>query len=285
MWNYTEKVMEHFLHPRNAGEIKEADAIGDVGNITCGDALRLYLKLDKNGRISDAKFKTFGCASAIASSSVLTEIVKGMTLDEAEKVTNQDIVKELGELPEEKMHCSVMGMEALQDAIAKYRGIESPMAAEEDHEGRIICKCFGVTDVKIRKVAKENKLHNAEDITHYCKAGGACGACLDSIQEILDGIWNKDSEEKTEEKEKSFENLSVVKKALKIQEIIEKEICPLLEKDGGSIELIDIDGSEVIVKLTGNCASCPVAHVTLKHTVQDKLREFTGAELDVKSVN
>ena len=114
MWDYTSKVMDHFLNPRNVGEIENPDAVAEVGNITCGDALKLYLKLDDSGRISDVKFKTFGCASAIASSSALTELVKGMTLDEAAKVTNKDIVKLLGSLPEEKMHCSVMGMEALQ---------------------------------------------------------------------------------------------------------------------------------------------------------------------------
>ena len=105
MWNYTKDVMDHFLNPRNVGEIPDADAVAEVGNITCGDALKIFLKIDKDGRICDARFKTFGCASAIASSSALTELVKGMTLDEAAKVTNKDIVKLLGTLPEEKMHC------------------------------------------------------------------------------------------------------------------------------------------------------------------------------------
>lgn len=193
MWKYTDKVLDHFMNPRNVGEVENPDGIGEVGNASCGDALKLTFKLDAAGRIEEVKFKTFGCASAIASSSVLTEIVKGMTLDEAAKVTNQDIADRLGELPEAKMHCSVMGMEALQAAIAHYRGEASPFEADEDHEGKIVCKCFSVTDVKIRKVAEENNLHKAEEVTNYCKAGGACGACLGEIQSILDELWKMES--------------------------------------------------------------------------------------------
>ena len=189
MWNYTDKVMDHFMNPRNVGEIENPDGFGEVGNAACGDALRLTFKLDEDGRIADIKFKTFGCASAIASSSALTELVKGMTLDEAKKVTNQDIVKLLGELPEAKMHCSVMGMEALQAAIAQYRGEPNPFENDREHEGKLVCKCFGVSDVKIIKVAKENNLHKASEITNYCKAGGACGACLGEIQRLLDDLW------------------------------------------------------------------------------------------------
>ena len=179
MWDYTSKVMDHFLNPRNVGEIENPDAVAEVGNITCGDALKLYLKLDDSGRISDVKFKTFGCASAIASSSALTELVKGMTLDEAAKVTNKDIVKLLGSLPEEKMHCSVMGMEALQAAIADYKARhgESYQKIEEnpeDHEGRIVCKCFGVTDTKIRRVARPGA-HAAHVSTRSRKFSTASG--------------------------------------------------------------------------------------------------------------
>ena len=189
MWNYTDQVMDHFMNPRNVGEIENPDGFGEVGNAACGDALRLTFKLDGDGRIADIKFKTFGCASAIASSSALTELVKGMTLDEAKKVTNQDIVKLLGELPEAKMHCSVMGLEALQAAIAQYRGEPNPFENDKEHEGKLVCKCFGVSDVKILKVAKENNLHRASEVTNYCKAGGACGACLGEIQRLLDDLW------------------------------------------------------------------------------------------------
>lgn len=189
MWNYNEKVMDHFLNPRNVGEVENPDGVGDVGNITCGDALKLTFKLDENGRIADVKFKTFGCASAIASSSALTELIKGMTIEEASKVSNDDIVAMLGDLPEAKIHCSVMGMEALQAAIANYKGEPNPFEKLGDHDGKLICKCFGVTDLKIIAIAREHKLTRAEELTNYCKAGGACGACLGEIQHILDDMW------------------------------------------------------------------------------------------------
>lgn len=287
MWNYTPKVMDHFLNPRNVGEIADADAVAEVGNISCGDALKIFLKLDKDGRICEVKFKTFGCASAIASSSALTELVKGMTLDEAAKVTNKDIVGLLGELPEEKMHCSVMGMEALQAAIANYKGQKAPAAAHDDeHEGRIVCHCFGVTDTKIRKVAKENNLRTVEQITSYTKAGGGCGCCLDQIQELLDGLWrDEDSKSSRSEAAKTFASLSLVQKVIKVQEVIDKEVRPALEKDGGSIELVDIKDSAVSVRLKGRCAVCPTSKVTLKNLVQGKLREFVSEELEVHDVS
>ena len=283
MWNYNEKVMDHFLNPRNVGEVENPDGVGDVGNITCGDALKLTFKLDADGRIADVKFKTFGCASAIASSSALTELVKGMTLEEAGKVTNQDIVALLGELPEAKMHCSVMGMEALQAAIANYRG-EEVVDNGDDHEGAIICKCFGVTDTKIKNVAKQNNLHKASEITNFCKAGGACGSCLDEIQRVLDELWNNAPAEKAAPKNDDFKALTTVQKVFRVQEVIDKEIRPLLEHDGGSIELVDLNGNNVIVRLTGRCSSCPSAGVTLKYTVQDKLREFVSSDLTVESI-
>ena len=187
MWEYTDKVKEAFLHPRNTGEITDADAVGEVGSIICGDALKLFLKVDKEtGRIIDAKFQTFGCASAIASSSALTELVKGRTLDEALKVTNQDIADFLGGLPDQKMHCSVMGREALEAAIANYRGESYPVETKE----KVVCKCFDVTEDKIRKVAIENHLTTVDEITNFTKAGGGCGECIPDIEAILRDLWS-----------------------------------------------------------------------------------------------
>ncbi len=289
MWKYTEKVMDHFMNPRNVGEIKDADAVAEVGNVSCGDALKIFLKVDDATQtITDVKFKTFGCASAIASSSALTELVKGKTLEEAAKITNKEIAAVLGELPEEKMHCSVMGMEAMQAAIVDYKkkhGMEvtEELADNDDHEGRIICKCFGVTDTKIRRVVQENNLTTLEQVTSYTKAGGACGACLDQIQEILDGI-TREKQEKPADEKPDFDSLTPVKKVILIQEIIDKEIRPALMKDGGDIELIDLDGTTVKARLRGVCASCPNAKLTLKKLVQSKLNEFVSPALTVEEV-
>lgn len=289
MWKYTEKVMDHFMNPRNVGELKDADAVAEVGNVSCGDALKIFLKVDEaTQRITDVKFKTFGCASAIASSSALTELVKGKTLEEAAKVTNKEIAAVLGELPEEKMHCSVMGMEAMQAAIIDYKkkhGMEvtEELTDNDDHEGRIICRCFGVTDTKIRRVVQENNLTTLEQVTSYTKAGGACGMCLDQIQEILDGI-TREKQEKKEEEKFDFDSLTPVKKVIFIQEIIDKEIRPALMKDGGDIELIDLEGTVVKARLRGVCASCPNAKLTLQKLVQSKLNEFVSPALTVEEV-
>ena len=283
MWDYNEKVMDHFLHPRNIGEVENADGVGEVGNVSCGDALKLSFKLDKDGKISEAKFKTFGCASAIASSSALTELLIGKTLEEAEKITNKDIVAELGELPEEKLHCSVMGMEALQAAIADYRG-EKVADGEDEHEGRIVCKCFGVTDVKLRKVIRENNIKTLQEVTNYCKAGGACSSCLDDIQKILDEELKVKHDESSKQPDNGFATWPLVQKVVKVQEVVDREIVPLLAKDGGGMELVDIVGSTVRVRLQGHCSGCPSAGVTIKHLVEDKLREYVYPDIMVESV-
>ncbi|OGW29979.1 MAG: Fe-S cluster assembly protein NifU [Nitrospirae bacterium GWC2_42_7] len=274
MWEYTDKVKEAFLKPKNVGEIPDADAVGEVGSIICGDALKLFLKVDKEtGRITDAKFQTFGCASAIASSSALTEMVKGKTLDEALTISNQDIAAFLGGLPDAKMHCSVMGREALETAIGNYRG--EPVKPHE--EGRLVCKCFDVTEEKIRKVAIENHLTTVEEITNFTKAGGGCGECIPEIETILRDLWSI----KKPEKPSAPKKLTNLQKIALIQDIIETEIRPGLQADNGDIELIDIDGNKVIVALRGMCTGCLMSDITIKG-IQDKLKEFVSPEITVE---
>lgn len=264
MWDYTEKVKEYFLHPRNVGEIENPDGIGEVGSLACGDALTLTFKLDDQGRIADAKFKTFGCASAIASSSALTEMIKGMTIAEAQQITNQDIADYLGGLPKEKMHCSVLGREALEAAIANYRKEPLPTA-----QGEIVCECFGVTDVEIRHAIAESKLHSVEEVTNFTKAGGGCGKCHGRIAALLKEFWH-DIRIEAGEKPKRLTNVQKIKL---IEQVLEREIRPALQRDGGDIELVDVDGDFVTVALRGACVGCQMSGVTIKDYVEKRLRE------------
>ena len=135
---YTQTVMDHFMHPRNVGEIADADGVGEVGNAKCGDIMKMYLKI-KDNRIEDVKFETFGCGSAIASSSIATEMIKGRTLEDALALTNQEVVDALGGLPAHKLHCSVLAEEAIKNALKDYydrRGLpyDEKDFPEFDHE-------------------------------------------------------------------------------------------------------------------------------------------------------
>jgi NifU-like protein len=283
MWDYTDKVKEHFMHPRNVGDIADADAVGEVGSLACGDALKLFLKLDDaKERIVEAKFQTFGCGSAIASSSALTEMIKGKTLDEALQVTNKEIADFLGGLPEEKMHCSVMGQEALEVAIAKYRGGPIP-THDHDHdleqEGEIVCKCFGLTDGFLKKVIVQNRLHTAEQVTHFTKAGGACGGCIPKIKELIAEALG----EQQKQEQKRPEKLTNLRKMQLIQEVLENEVRPQLWADGGDLELIDISGSVVQIAFRKACAGCASSGFTSRF-VEQKLRELVADDITVEEV-
>ena len=278
MWEYTEKVMDHFLHPRNVGEIESPDGVGEMGSLACGDALRLTFKLDEKKRIKDAKFKTFGCASAIASSSALTEMIKGMTLEEAAKVTNQDIANYLGGLPEEKMHCSVMGREALEAAIANYRGEKV-----EKEEFEVVCTCFGVTDREILRAIRENNLNTVEQVTYYTKAGGGCGKCHPKIEALIE-LVKKEREKEAPVVKPERRKLTNIQKIKLIEETLGREIIPALKADGGDLELVDIDGNRVYVALRGACSFCPSSEFTLKQYVETKLREFVSDDIVVEEV-
>jgi len=257
------------------GEIENPDGVAEVGSIACGDALKFTFKLDENKRIKEAKFKTFGCASAIASASALTELVKGMTLEEAIKVTNKDIADYLGGLPEEKMHCSVLGQQALEQAIANCQGAPAKEPGEQ-----IVCECFGVTDREIEKAVRENHLTTVEEVTNYTKAGGGCTNCHEKIQAIIDRVnITSEPEGLKEPKQKKLTNIQKIRM---IEETIEREIRPSLKQDGGDVDLIDVIGNRVIVATRGACATCKASQFTLKGLIEQKLREFVSPGLIVE---
>ena len=272
MWDYSEKVIDHYRNPRNVGSIEDADAIGEAGSISCGDMLKLYLKVDKNGIIQDAKFQTFGCGSAVASSSILTEMIIGKHIDEARKITNKQIVDALGGLPPEKMHCSVMGHEALEAAIANYYNEEITIPNDDDEE---ICHCFGIRRSFLENEIKENKLQTLQDVINYTKAGGACGRCHGKIQAVLEKINNPP---------KKPEKMTKTQFIIKINNIIEKYISPELRKDGGDIELIDVQDNKVMVKLSGRCDACNRSQVTLTHFVEATLKEHIDDNIEIVRV-
>ncbi|MDY6465815.1 MAG: Fe-S cluster assembly protein NifU [Succinivibrio dextrinosolvens] len=315
MWDYTDKVKDHFLHPRNARVIEDANAVGDVGSIICGDALRLMLKIDPVTEvIEDASFQTYGCGSAIASSSALTEMLKGKTLKEAEKITNQEIVDYLGGLPPEKMHCSVMGREALDAAIANYHG----QSYENSHDdGELVCHCFGVGINKIKKAVWENHLTTVEEVTNYTKAGGGCGSCKMRIEEIIDEVW-VDLEKcgvprpghaptpipsitvsTSTTSSPTFSSIGTVASAKSASAAVNAQIdektksSPIYEDvvkilkevsdgltDGSKVELDAISGADVIVKLEGPAASGMMKDMTLGYLKQ-KLTDGTGRQINV----
>jgi NifU-like protein len=280
MWNYSEKLKDHFYNPRNVGIIENADGVGEVGSLACGDALKLMIKVDEKGRINDAKFQTFGCGSAIASASALTEMIKGKTLEEAEKITNRDIANYLDGIPEEKMHCSVMGWEALEAAIANYRGVKFG----EKEEGEIVCQCFGITDKEILRAIKENGLTTVEQVKNYTKAGGGCETCHPKIEALIAFAQGEQKQEAPIEVPPAKKKLTNIQKMKLVEDTLEREIRPALKADGGDIDLIDIDGNQVFVALRGMCTACPSSGYTLEKYVEAKLREFVSEEIIVVEV-
>lgn len=312
MWDYSEKVKEHFYNPKNAGAVTGANAIGDVGSISCGDALRLTLRVnEKSEVIEDAGFQTFGCGSAIASSSALTEMVKGKTLDDALKISNQDIADFLDGLPPEKMHCSVMGREALRAAVANFRGEK----LEDDHEeGALVCKCFAIDEVMVRDTIRANNLGSIEDVTNYTKAGGGCSSCHEKIENILTEMMAERGEVFVPASNKSRKGknvititpnreipsapapavdapaaatakpaMTLVQRIKRIERVLES-IRPNLQRDHGDVELLDVEGKNVYVKLTGACTGCQLASATLSG-IQQRLIEDLGEFVKVIPMN
>ncbi|HHS9509604.1 TPA: Fe-S cluster assembly protein NifU [Klebsiella quasipneumoniae subsp. quasipneumoniae] len=271
MWNYSEKVKDHFFHPRNAHVVDNANAVGDVGSLSCGDALRLMLRVDPHTEIiEEAGFQTFGCGSAIASSSALTELIIGHTLTEAGQITNQQIADYLDGLPPEKMHCSVMGQEALRAAIAHFRG----ESLEEEHEeGKLICKCFGVDEGHIRRAVVNNGLTTLEEVINYTKAGGGCTACHEKIELALAAILAQQLPAPLPAETAHDAQWQSVVDTI-------NELRPHIQADGGDMTLVSVTPRQVTVSLSGSCSGCMMTDMTLAW-LQQKLMERTGSYMDV----
>lgn len=313
-WDYSDKVLKLFTAAvkgeagTHMGEVDNPDGFGEHGSIVCGDTLRFSFRVERNPTnptqdiITEARYLTFGCTSAIAASEALCSLLEEQrkTPIEALQVKNQDLIDYLDGLPEQKIHCSVMGAEALQKAVADWaakRGVDltgllPSMTHGDEDEGRIVCKCFSVTEPYLRRKIKELGLRSITEITYALKAGGGCTACHHApggLQDMLDEIWGVMSEKRPDEKAPSTEipakeELSPYRLGQQIEETIAQAIRPLLHDDGGDIELVDIKGYQVYCRLTGACATCQDATGTLKLLVERQLKEQVDDRLQVITV-
>ena len=266
-WEYSEKTKRIFMDAvqgkpgTHLGEIENADGVGQHGSIVCGDALKFTFRVERNADplkdvIVEAKYLTFGCTSAIAASEALCALIEGHNLTpiQALKIQNKDIVDFLEGLPQQKIHCSVMGAEALEAAVAdwaKKRGVDlaaqgvklTGETAEDD--GRVVCKCFGITEPYLRRKIKELNLRTIDDIVSALKAGGMCGACRyapGGLQDILNETWGTGEPAPTTVAAEPVAEAgpSPFQLYRKIEKVIDETVRPVLKGDGGDIELVNI---------------------------------------------
>ena len=309
-WEYSEKTKQLFVDAvqgkpgTHLGEIESPDGMGQHGSIVCGDALKFTFRVERNEEplkdvIVEAKYLTFGCTSAIAASEALCELIegKGLTPIEALSITNQDIVDYLDGLPQQKVHCSVMGAEALEAAVVDWaakRGVDLTAAgvklmgthAEGEDEGRIVCKCFGITEPYLRRKIKELNLRTIEEIVSALKAGGMCGACRyapGGLQDILNETWGAGEPAPTTLAAEPVANggPSPFQIYRQIESTLAETVRPVLQRDGGDIELVDIKGWKVYCSLQGRCASCLGAMRTLQLIVERTLKDQVDERIQV----
>lgn len=331
-WEYSEKTKQLFLdavHGKpgtHLGEIQNPDGLGEHGSVACGDALRFTFLVERHEDptedvIIEARYLTFGCTSAIAASEALCIILESQhcTPIQALKITNQDIVDFLEGLPDQKIHCSVMGAEALRAAVFNWsqrRGVDLKKlgidirSEEEEEHGRLVCRCFSLIEPYIKRKIRELNLRSIPEITAAIKAGGACMSCHHQpggLQDILDEVWG--SEHKTDVPvlpilgqpapvtvaggtfshvdavpKKDVETLSPYQFAKQIEAEVENYIRPMLRRDGGDIQIIDIKDQLIYVRLLGACSSCASAGRTLKMMVEDTLKDHISEKIKVIQV-
>lgn len=297
LWdNYSDKVADRMDNPRYQGEISEAEAEGmnarlvvaDWGAESCGDAVRLYWAVDKDTeKIVKATFKSFGCGTAIASSDMMVELCLGKTVDEAIQITNIDVEKALRDnpdtpaVPPQKMHCSVMAYDVIKQAAAIYKGVEKGILDDDE----IVCECAQVTLKTIQEVIRINDLTTVEQITDYTKAGAFCKSCIKPgghekkkfyLVDILKETRAQMDMEKARTKEEPFAERSPFQKMRMIENFFDAEIRPLLHKDGGDVEILDIrnedENTVVAISYKGACMGCSSALTGTFSFIENGLR-------------
>jgi NifU-like protein len=286
--------------------------MGEHGSIACGDAMRFTFRVLRHATdpskdvITEAKYLTFGCTSAIASSEALCAIIEegSYTPIEALKIDNQAIVDYLEGLPEQKIHCSVMGAEALEAAVfnwAQKRGVDLKSLGIDLHngeteEGRIVCKCFSLSEPYLRRKIEELSLRTIPEITNAIKAGGGCMSCHHvpgGLQDLLNQIWaGKAAPAPTDlrpleaQKPKAPDKpvLSPYQFAKQIEKTIDDYVRPMLRMDGGDLEIVDIKDTLIYCRLNGACTGCMGASQTLKMMVERTLKEQVDERVRVIEV-
>jgi len=302
---YSQKVQELMNNPKNQGELTEEDAkrlggeliVADFGAESCGDAVRLYWIVDpKTDKILDAKFKSFGCGTAIASSDTMVELCKGKTVDEAVKITNIDVEKAMRDTPDvpavppQKMHCSVMAYDVIKKAASLYKGVD--MESFEDEI--IVCECARVSLSTIKEVIRLNDLKTVEEITDYTKAGAFCKSCIRPggheereyyLVDILEETRREMEEEKLKEtaakqesgEEVPFREMTLVQKIKAIDKAIDESVRQYLIMDGGNMEVLDVkengDYTDVYIRYLGACSGCASSTTGTLYAIESTLKE------------
>jgi len=320
IWDeYSQTVQNRMNNPLHMGELTEADAaarnakliVADFGAESCGDAVRLYWLVDeKTDVIIDAKFKSFGCGTAIASSDTMAQLCIGKTVDEAVKITNIDVEKAMRDTPDvpavppQKMHCSVMAYDVIKAAAAQYKGVDP----EHFEDEIIVCECARVSLGTIKEVIRLNDLHTVEEITQYTKAGAFCKSCVkpgghEKREYYLVDILRDTRAEMEAEKLKSqadaqisghegdiaFDELTVVGQLKAVEKVIDEQIRPMLMMDGGNLEIIDMQKSDdgftdVYIRYLGACSGCASGAGGTLYAIENVLQESLSPKIRVMPI-
>ncbi|EEC4842891.1 TPA: iron-sulfur cluster assembly scaffold protein [Campylobacter lari] len=310
IWDeYSQKVQDRMNNPQHMGEFTQEDAqkanakliVADFGAESCGDAVRLYWLVDeKTDKIIDAKFKSFGCGTAIASSDTMVDLCIGKTVDEAVKITNLDVEFAMRDNPEtpavppQKMHCSVMAYDVIKQAAAHYKGVNP-----EDFEDQIIvCECARVSLGTIKEVIKLNDLHTVEEITQFTKAGAFCKSCVKPgghekkdyyLVDILAETRAEMEREKLKDQSKAdiaFDDMTMVKQLKAVEAVLDSDVRPMLHGDGGDLEVIDIQKSEnknidIYIRYLGACSGCSSGSGATLYAIENILQEELSPNIRV----